>query len=100
MLDAITQYILALVPAVTALVGMAVCVGVGVGKIKRANRDTVDSIDRASKKTQTLEEQLQEVHNENVQIKKENVYLKKQLNEVMARMKHMYFVENDNSKEE
>ena len=88
MLDAITQYILALVPAVTALVGMAVCVGVGVGKIRKANRDTVDSIDRVSKKSQSLESQLQDVH-------KENVELKKQLRKVMAKLDHVHIVEKE-----
>lgn len=88
MLDAITQYILALVPAVTALVGMAVCVGVGVGKIRKANRDTVDSIDRVSKKSQSLESQLQEVH-------KENIELKKQLRKAMAKLDHVHIVEKE-----
>lgn len=88
MLDAITQYILALVPAVTALVGMAVCVGVGVGKIRKANRDTVDSIDRVGKKSQSLESQLQDVH-------KENVELKKQLRKVMAKLDHVHIVEKE-----
>lgn len=86
MLDAITQYILALVPAVTALVGMAVCVGVGVGKIRKANRNTVDSIDSISRKSQSLESQLQEVHAENVQ-------LKKQLRKVMAKLEHVHIVD-------
>ena len=92
MLDAITQYILALVPAVTALVGMAVCVGVGVGKIRKANRDTVDSIDRVSKKSQSLESQLQDVHAENIQ-------LKKQLRKVMAKLDHVHIVDIDNKEE-
>lgn len=88
MLDAITQYILALVPAVTALVGMAVCVGVGVGKIRKANRDTVDSIDKVSRKSQSLESQLQDVHAENIQ-------LKKQLRKVMAKLDHVHIVEKE-----
>ena len=86
MLDAITQYILALVPAVTALVGMAVCVGVGVGKIRKANRDTVDSIDTISRKSQSLESQLQTVHAENVE-------LKRQLRKVMAKLEHVHIVD-------
>lgn len=92
MLDAITQYILALVPAVTALVGMAVCVGVGVGKIRKANSETSSKVEEVSQNDRLLKKQLREVS-------KENAELKKQLNEVMARMKHMYFIEKD-SKEE
>ena len=87
MLDAITQYILALVPAVTALVGMAVCVGVGVGKIRKANQDTVDSIDEVGKKSQSLENQLKEVQAENIQLKRE-------LRKVMAKLEHVHFIDD------
>jgi septal ring factor EnvC (AmiA/AmiB activator) len=87
MLDAITQYILALVPAVTALVGMAVCVGVGIGKIRKANQDTVDSIDRVGKRSQSLEDQLKEVQAENIQLKRD-------LRKVMAKLEHVHFVDD------
>ena len=87
MLDAITQYILALAPAVTALVGMAVCVGVGVGKIRKANQDTVESIDRVGKKSQSLENQLKEVQAENIQLKRD-------LRKVMAKLEHVHFVDD------
>ena len=92
MLDTITQYILALVPAVTALVGMAVTIGVGVGAIKKANRETIENVDVSNKKvckhTESLESQLQEVH-------KENVELKKQLRKVMAKLDHVHIVEKE-----
>ena len=87
MLDAITQYILALVPAVTALVGMAVCVGVGIGKIRKANQDTVESIDKVGKKSQSLENQLKEVQAENIQLKRD-------LRKVMAKLEHVHFVDD------
>jgi len=87
-IDVITQYILALVPAVTALVGMAVCVGVGVGKIRKANKDTVDSIDDISRKSKSLEIQLADAH-------KENIELKKQLKKVMAKLEHVHFTDKE-----
>lgn len=87
MIDVITQYILSLVPAVTALVGMVVCVGVGVGKIRRANRDTVESIDAVGKRSENLENQLANVQHENAE-------LKKQLRQVMAKLDHVHVVED------
>lgn len=92
-IDIITQYILAIVPAFTAVVGMVVTLGVGVGKIKKANRETTDKVEEVSHNDRMLKKQLAEVH-------KENIELKKQLNEVMARMKHLYFVEQEETKEE
>lgn len=87
MIDVITQYILSLVPAVSALVGMVVCVGVGVGKIKQANRDTVESIDAVGKRSENLENQLANVQHENAE-------LKKQLRQVMAKLDHVHVVED------
>lgn len=92
-IDIITQYILAIVPAFTAVVGMVVTLGVGVGKIKKANRETTDKVEEVSRGDKELKRQLADVH-------KENVELKQQLKEVMARMKHLYFVEQEETKEE
>lgn len=92
-LDIITQYVLAIVPAFTAVVGMIVTLGVGIGKIKKANSETSSQVKELSETDKSLKRQLVQVH-------KENVELKKQLNEVTARLKHMYFVENPEDKEE
>ena len=90
-IDVITQYILALVPAVTALVGMAVTIGLGVAKIKKANKETVETVDASNKKvckhTESLESQLANVH-------KENVELKRQLTKVMKKLDHVHFVDD------
>lgn len=91
-LDAISQYILAIVPSVTAVIGMIVALGVGIGQIKRANNDSVKEVREVSKSDKDLKKQLRDVHRENEQ-------LKAQLNEVLARMKHMYFVEKPEDKE-
>ena len=92
MLDVITQYILALVPAVTALVGMAVTIGVGVGAIKRANRETIETVDVSNKKvckhTESLESQLADVHRENVELKRE-------LKKVMAKLDHIHIIDSE-----
>lgn len=91
-IDVITQYVLAIVPAVTAVAGMITTVGVAIGKVRKANAETAKEVREMSKGDKELKTQLREVH-------KENVELKKQLNEVTARMKHMYYVEEDEVEE-
>lgn len=68
-IDAITQYILALVPSVTALVGMAVVVGVGIAKIKKALAGSEEKVETISSRTKAIEQQ-------NIELKKENKELK------------------------
>ncbi len=87
-IDVITQYILALVPAFTAVAGMVTTLGVAIGKIKKANRETKDEVIALSETDRELKRQLKEVHMENVE-------LKKQLTEVTTRMKHLHFVDTD-----
>lgn len=91
-IDVITQYVLAIVPAFTAVVGMITTLGVAIGKIKKANSETKEEVKAMSENDRALKKQLKEVH-------KENVELKQQLNEVTARMKHMYFVEKPEKEE-
>ena len=86
MLDAVTQYLISITPAVTAIVGAITVVGVGIGKIKKANKDATNEI--------------KEMHDENVELRKElkevakeNKELKQSLRKVTARMEHMYYVE-------
>lgn len=86
-IDVITQYILAIVPAVTAIVGMVVTIGVGIGKIKKANSTTVDEVVKVSKRQQLLESQLSDVHNENIE-------LKKQLRKAIAKLEHVHIVDD------
>ena len=92
-LSTISQFIISIVPAVTAVIGMIVALGVGIGKIKKANSETKQEVKILSDGDKALKKQLKEVQ-------KENAELKSQLNEVLARMKHLYFVEDRQSKEE
>lgn len=87
-IDIITQYILAIVPAFTAVVGMVTTLGVAIGKIKKANEKAT--------------EEVKEAHNENVELRrelretvKENKELKTHLNKITAKMEHMYWVEKE-----
>ena len=91
-ISAISQFIISIVPAVTAVIGMIVALGVGIGKIKKANSETTKEVKDLSKTDKELKAELRNVH-------KENAELKKQLNEVAARLKHMYFVEKEEERE-
>ena len=46
-IDAITEYILSITPAISALVAVAVIVAVGVGKIKNALKDNGEIVERS-----------------------------------------------------
>ena len=98
-LDIITQYILAIVPAFTAVVGMVVTLGVGIGKIKKANRETSNTVMEISNDNKELKEEIKSLVKQNRDLKKENMDLKKSLDKVSTRMEHMYYVEEDVSKE-
>lgn len=86
MIDTITQYIISLVPAVTAVVGMVVTLGVGVAKIKKANKDATDEVKESHKQNVELRRELAE-------IARENKELKQSIKKITARMEHMYYVE-------
>lgn len=88
MIDTITQYILSIVPAVTAIVGMVVMIGVGIGKIKASNRNTVDAIKTLSKKSVEVQEEL-------ASTKKENSELRQALKKIVAKLDHVHFVDKE-----
>jgi len=87
-IDAITQYILAIVPAVTAITGMAVMVGVGIGKIRQSNQITTDTVSEISSKQKALQAEL-------VSAYKENAELKKELKKVLKKIEHIHFVDKE-----
>lgn len=86
MLDAITQYVLALVPAFTAVVGMITTLGIAIAKIKNACKD-------ATKEIREAHEENKAMRRENRELMKENRELKQNLNKITARMAHMYWID-------
>ena len=54
-IDVITQYILSIAPAVTAIMGMVVVIGVGIGKIKKALAGNEETVERISSRTKEIE---------------------------------------------
>ena len=89
-LDLITQYVLALAPAITSIISMVVALGVGIGQIRKANNLTVSEVKENSKaiheRQSSLEAQLSAVHRENAE-------LKKNLNRVMKKLENVYIKE-------
>ena len=82
-IDAITQYILSLTPAITALVGVIVVIAVGVGKVKAAVNGNTETVERSSKSSKQLVDSLVE---QNKELKKQNQELKKALTELNAKI--------------
>ena len=78
-IDAITAYILAIVPAVTAIVGMVVVAGVGIAKIKNALNGNVETVEKMSK---SQSNRIKAVEEQNLELKKENKELKHALVEL------------------
>lgn len=89
-LDLITQYVLALAPAITSIISMVVALGVGIGQIRKANNLTVSEVKENNKaiseRQSSLEAQLSAVHRENAE-------LKKNLNRVMKKLENVYIKE-------
>ena len=78
-IDTITQYILAIAPAVTALMGMIVVIGVGIGKIKKALSGNIEKVEKISSRTKEVEKQNLELKKQNVELKKALVELNKKI---------------------
>ena len=87
-IDAITQFILAIVPAFTAVVGMITTLGIAIGKIKKANKETTDLVQETNKENVNLRHKL------NI-VMKENAELKKEQRKINARLDHMYFIDKE-----
>ena len=69
----ITQYLIELSPAITALVGIVVTIVVGVKKIKAANAETIADVKATNKHMKEA----------NIQLMKENAELKGEIKKVL-----------------
>lgn len=85
-LDIITQYIIGIAPAITSVIGIVVSLIVGIKKIKKANKNTIDMVEAnnlALRETNLeLKSQLDDIHKENIELKKEMTHLLKKVNNV------------------
>lgn len=89
-IDIITQYILTLTPAVTAIISVIVALGVGIGKIKKANKETVEEVKATNKELKARQSKIEET---NLNLAQENITLKKDLRQLMAKIQHIHFTE-------
>lgn len=76
-IDTITQYILAIVPAVTSLMGMIVTIGVGIGLIKKALNGNIERVEKIGSRSKAIETANAELKRQNIELKRENAELKK-----------------------
>lgn len=58
-IDTITQYLLALAPAVTALVSMIVVVAVGIGQVKKAVAGSEQKVERIASRHKEYQKQME-----------------------------------------
>ena len=78
-IDTITQYVLAIVPAVTALMGMIVVIGVGIGQIKKALSGNIESVEKIGSESKAIKIENAELKRQNIELKRENAEIKKAL---------------------
>lgn len=80
-IDVITQYIMVIAPAATAIISTVVALIVGIKKIKNAGDSTVDEVKKSNDK----------IAESNRILHEENLHLKESLNKITAKMEHMYY---------
>lgn len=98
-IDTITQYILAISPAIAALMGIAVVVAVGVGKIKKALGNNAESIERIGNKSKETQSQNAELKRQNIELKRENAEIKKALTDLINKIEVIDTIKAVNKKE-
>ena len=98
-IDTITQYVLAIVPAVTALMGMIVVIGVGIGKIKNALKGNIESVEKIGSRSKEIEAQNIELKKQMVELRRENAELKKTFNDFCNKIEVIDTIKAVNKKE-
>ena len=78
-MDVLTQYLIELTPAVTAVIGIVVALIVGIKKIKAANKETVDDVKATNKQMREANEVLM----------RQNLELKDTLEKTIKEIKHI-----------
>lgn len=97
-INEIYAIIIAAAPAITAVIGIVVALGVGIGNIKRANNTVINESKDAHQKTMAeikiSNEELKafnvELVKTNQELKRENAELKEQLTKVMDKLNHVH----------
>lgn len=98
-IDTITQYVLAIVPAVTALMGMIVVIGVGIGKIKNALKGNIESVEKIGDEYKAIKTQNIEIKRQNIELKRQNEELKKAFTNLCNKIEVIDTIKAVNKKE-
>lgn len=85
----ITALIMSMAPTISAVIGIIVSVAVGIKRIKQANRDTLDE---CRKQNASVIENVAQIAQKNEELTRENEELKKDLRKVMAKLNHVYII--------
>lgn len=93
MMDIIAQYILSIVPAVTAVTGMIVCIAVGINKIKKSNAEASASVKEMKKIQEKQEEKILEYKSDIKLLKSELSSMSAALRKVSARIDHVHIID-------
>lgn len=101
-ISTITALIMSIAPAITAVIGIIVALGVGIGNIKKANKDTVetakqahrDTIDIVSEQNAKIIENVAQIAQKNEQLTRANEELKRDLRKVMAKLNHVHIIDD------
>ena len=98
-IDTITQYVLAIVPAVTALMGMIVVIGVGIGKIKNALKGNIESVEKLGEESKAIKRENAELKRQNIELKRENAEIKKTFTDFCNKIEVIDTIKAVNKKE-
>jgi len=98
-LDVVTQYILTIAPAATAIISTISAVIVAIKKIKSDNQKTLNEVKASNKlisdNNNNLTAQIALIQAENLELKQTNAELNRSLKKVCAKMEHLYYIETD-----
>ena len=90
-INEITALIMSMAPTISAVIGIIVSVAVGIGRVKQANRDTLDE---CRKQNAAVVENVAQIAQKNEELTRENEELKKDLRKVMAKLNHVHIVDD------
>ena len=90
-INEITALIMSMAPTISAVIGIIVSVAVGIGRVKQANRDTLDE---CRKQNAAVVENVAQIAQKNEELTRENEELKKDLRKIMAKLNHVHIVDD------
>jgi septal ring factor EnvC (AmiA/AmiB activator) len=99
-LDVIMQYILSLVPSFTAVIGMVVCIIVGINKIRKSSAEAEKAVKDIRNENFVLRLNLKEYDTDFKAMHNKISEMEAKLRKISARMDHVYIVDKEEKKEE